>query len=99
MIKSKGIKIKKIVNFLMAIASKSFLYILIFLFLSLIAGAAIFYKYVFLIEKKVPEYTKNDVILEENSYLDVLKVWQDKKAIFEGLEIKENINPFRRLTK
>jgi len=98
MLKIGKIKTKKIKDFLKTfpqwLAERTFLSLLIFIFLALILGGLFFYKYSFLIEKKPIELKEKPSRFNEKSFENVLKICQEREKKFKETESKEYPNPF-----
>ncbi|MDI6591775.1 MAG: hypothetical protein QME61_02485 [Patescibacteria group bacterium] len=96
-------KLKKIRQFLIklpkTLAESTFLTILIFLFLALVFGGLIFYKYSFLVEKKKPEVFEKAIYFNEKAFQEVLNIWEEREKKFKQTELKEYPDLFRTLTE
>jgi hypothetical protein len=68
--KTITLKIKKII---WVLGLHAFSLLLLLVFISIILGGFIFYKYVFLAERKQPEATQNVIKFDYNAYKDVLE--------------------------
>lgn len=97
-----GIKFSKIKGFFKKLprilAEYSFLTVLSLIFLALILGGIIFYKYNVLIEKTQPEIFEKPLHFDEKTYQAVLRVWQERQKRFEETEIKIYPDLFRSST-
>lgn len=97
------IKIRKFKKFLknlpLAIAQHAFLACLLLFFSALIFGGLLFYKYSILVQKTKLEDLSWGFYLEEETYQQVLKVWQEQEQKFQEADSKEYPNPFIRLTE
>lgn len=95
------IKFKKIKDFLKnlphTLGARAFLTFLGLLFLSLIFGGFVFYKYSILIEKETPQIITPEELNQFNkkTYEEVVKIWQEKEKRFESSESKEYPDPFK----
>lgn len=93
------IKTKKIKDFLKKLprilGEKAFLTYLILLFLALIFGGIIFYKYGILVKKTKIQIPEKPLQFKEKTYQEVLKIWQEKEKRFKETDRKEYPNPFK----
>ncbi len=92
-------QIAKIKKLPWILAEHAFLTFLFFLFLVLILGGFIFYKYSILVEKKEPEILGKTFQFEEKTYQEILKEWQEREEKFEMASEKEYSNPFQEIKK
>lgn len=81
------------------LGEQAFLTFLALLFLALIFGGFLFYKYSILAEKAEPEIPEKPLEFQEKTYQEVLKIWQDRQKKFEETEFKIYPDPFKGLTK
>jgi len=99
MTKPPKLKTKKIKDFFKklprTLGEKALLTFLGFLFLALIFGGIIFYKYGILAQKAEPQITEKPFQFEEKTYEGVLKIWQEKEKRFEAADLKIYPNPFK----
>jgi len=101
-LKSRSIKInrkqlKKILNNLLLITVHHlFLGCLTFFLFALILGAILFYKYNILAQRTEREILGKPVLLKEDTYQEVLKVWQEQERRFEEADTKEYLDPFKK---
>jgi hypothetical protein len=99
MFKLKRIKLNKVKKILKklpkTLGEKAFLTFLGFLLISLIFGAAIFYRYSILIKKEKPEITEKHLRFREKTYQTILKEWQERNKKFSEIDLKEYPDPFR----
>jgi len=87
----RAIKIKKICFFF---GNHAFGLILSIIFIELILGGLIFYKYAFLAEKAEPEIGSNNFEFKENYYQEILKEWEQRDIKFQE-QFGQNIkSPF-----
>lgn len=84
-------KIKKIPWFL---GLNAFWIILFLIFIELVAGAFLFYKYAFLAVRYEPKIIDSDFKFKSNIYQSVLKEWQEKNQKFEEEKTEQYSNPF-----
>ena len=93
------IKIRKFKKFLenlpLTIAQHAFLACLLLFLLALIFGGLLFYKYSILAQKTNLEDLSWGFYLEEETYQQVLKVWQEQDRKFQEADFKEYPNPFK----
>lgn len=93
------IKIRKFKKFLrnlpLAIAKHAFLACLFLFFLALIFGGLLFYKYSILTQKTNLEDLSWGFSLEEETYQQVFKAWQEQDRKFQEADFKEYPNPFK----
>lgn len=82
-------------KFARALAEHAFLFFLALIFIGLIMGGFLFYRYSFLAEKAEPEITQEPVQFKENLYQKILEEWQVKEEKFEEAESKQYFNPFQ----
>lgn len=92
------IETKKIKEFIKRLpkmlAENSFLTFLAFFLIGLIFGCLVFYKYGILIQKAKPEAIEEPLKFDEETYQDILKIWQEKEKKFKEVDFKEYPNPF-----
>lgn len=75
-----------------------FLGCLAFFLLALIFGAILFYKYNILAQRAELEILANPILLKEDTYQEVLKVWQEYERKFEEADTKVYSDPFKKPT-
>jgi len=76
------------------LAEKSFLTSLLFIFLALILGGILYYRYDFLVSKSEPQPNEVSLKLQNEAYLSVLAEWQERLAKFEAADFKNWPDPF-----
>ena len=80
--KYSQIKLKKIketpLNVFRVAAEHLFLSSLILIFIALLLGAAVFYKYYILVQKIEPELEVSNVRFAEGVYQQITEEWQDR---------------------
>ncbi|MDP2967333.1 MAG: hypothetical protein Q8N87_02900 [bacterium] len=81
------------------LGEKAFLTFLFLLFISLILGGIIFYKYSILAEKAEPRIIEKPLQFKEKVYQKVLDEWEAREKRFKETELKEYPDPFRGLTE
>ena len=77
------------------LGENAFLTFLSLLFISLILGGIIFYKYSILAEKAEPPIIKKPLQFEEKIYQKILNEWEAREKRFKETELKEYPDPFR----
>jgi len=77
------------------LGENTFLTFLFLLFLSLILGGIVFYKYSILAEKEEPQIIKKPLQFEEKTYQKTLNEWEVRGRRFEETELKEYPDLFR----
>lgn len=80
-----------------ALAEWAFLAFLISVFIALIFGLFLFYKYSVLAQKAEPEVEVKPVQFKEVLYQKILAEWQARTERFEAAELKEYPDPFRQI--
>jgi len=94
-IKEKINKLKKSLSKVpLIIAAHAFWACLILFILCLAIGADLFYKYSILAQRAEPESLEQVVFFKENTYQQVLKIWQEREKRFQETDFKEYSNPF-----
>ena len=92
-------QIKKILNnLLLGAVRRPFLGCLAFFLLALILGAILFYKYNILAQRAEFEIFEKPISLKEDTYQEVLKVWQENEKRFEEADTKEYLDSFKKPT-
>lgn len=95
----KQIKLSKIKEFFgklpRILGERAFLTSLLFIFLALILGGIIFYKYSILAQKVEPQIIEKPLQFKENLYQKVLEKWENRQKKFEETELREYPNPFQ----
>lgn len=76
------------------LGERAFIFFLILLFLALIFGGLVFYKYSILAQKAEPEIFEKPLKFKEETYQEVLKTWKERQKIFEETELKTYPDPF-----
>ena len=84
-------KIKKIPWIL---GRNAFLFILIFILLSIILGQFLFYEYVFLVKIEEPKMSDITAKFQESIYRAVLRELDARESVFENPPQKNYPNPF-----
>ena len=77
------------------LGENAFLTFLFLLFISLILGGIIFYKYSILAEKAEPRIIEKPLQFEEKIYRKILNEWDAREKRFKETELKEYPGPFR----
>ena len=78
------------------LGERAFMSFMVFLFLALFAGGAIFYYYSFLVVTKEPVIATNTIELDENLYQNFLDNYTQRKEKFIEADFKTYSNPFYR---
>jgi len=95
-------KLKKIKLFFKklpkTLAENSFFTVLGLLFLSFALGLFVFYKYSFLADKQKLEITEKPLEFEQETYVTVLKKWEERDENFSGIDAKIYSNPFKKVS-
>jgi len=79
------------------IAERAFFACLFLFVLALIFGGLSFYKYNILAQKIGFEALNQSLLLKEETYQEVLTVWQEQEKRFSEADSKEYPNPFEEL--
>jgi len=99
MIFPSQLKPNKIKEFLLKIctlaAERLFLSSLVLMFISLLFGLAIFYKYNILPQKLEPELETEVIKFQEDIYQKILETWESRGEKFEEARTKEYTDPFK----
>jgi hypothetical protein len=61
-------------------------------------GTILFYKYVFLAEKKGEKNVSSFLSIKQEVYQGVLEFWQEQEQRFKNIDSKEYIDPFKKPT-
>lgn len=77
------------------LAENAFLTFLVLIFLVLIIGGVVFYKYSILVEEIKPEVLEKPLPFDEKSFQGILQIWQERQKTFEETDFKETFNPFK----
>lgn len=77
------------------LAEKSFLSFLFLFMISLIFGVIVFYRHESSIKKASPKILEKTLQIEEKSYQEVLRVWEEKKERLNEIDSREYSNLFR----
>ena len=77
------------------LAEHAFLIFLVLVFISLIFGGFLFYKYSFLIDKNEPKIDIAVVRLNEGLCQKVVAQWQDRQGRFDGASEKSYPDSFK----
>jgi len=89
-------RVKKILKKLpRVLGEQAFLTFLVSLLLSLVFSGFIFYKYSVLVERKEPEIFEKPLKFKEETFKEILKIWEERQRNFEEAEFKEYPDPFR----
>lgn len=75
------------------LAEKAFLTFLGLLFIALISGAIIYYRYNTLVETAEIQITKEPLQFEDKTYQKILKIWQERERKFKEADLKEYPSP------
>ena len=93
-------KVKKVFGKLPRIlGERAFLVSLILIFLALILGGFIFYKYNILAQKTEPQIIEKPFQFKESLYQKILEEWQGHQRKFDEAELKEYPDLFQGLTQ
>lgn len=99
MIYLRSIKLGKIKDYFLDIlswlAEHLFLTFLILIFISLLFGSAVFYKYYFLPKKIEPALSQEAIKFQENVYSRIIQEWQSRGERFEAAKTKKYPDPFK----
>lgn len=82
------------IKLLKVLANYTFLTFLVLLFLSLIFGTILWYKYKSLAQKEKLEVQIMPLQLKEDVFERVLKAWEERERRFKESEFKEYPSPF-----
>lgn len=85
-------KLKTLPTFL---AENAFFTCLALISASLIFGGLLFYKYGFLVERRTPEISQKEPLIEEAAFQEILRIWQERQERFDQAATKEYNDPFR----
>ena len=92
-------KLEKVKNFfgkfLHILARRAFLTCLIFIFLALVFGGIMYYKYDFLVQKFQPQPTAAGAEFKEKVFEKVLIILEERQVKFEGANQKIYQNIFK----
>jgi len=77
------------------LAEKAFGFSILFIFLSLILGGLIFYKYSILTQKTEIDVAEETFKFQERAYQEILKIWQEREEKFNAVDSKQYSNPFQ----
>ncbi len=78
-----------------ALGKHAFLTTLTLIFVLLILGSFVFYKYSFLVERKTPEVSKGVLQFEEGVYQEVIEKWEEEGKKLEESSHNEYSDLFR----
>ena len=98
----KSEKLKKIfkANFFRKAAIKAAYHPLfssfLFLFIALLIGGFLFYRYVLLAQRMDFKDISPEPLLKEDVYNEVFKAWQEQEENFKAADAKEYPNPFKK---
>ena len=87
-IKTKKLK-ESLKKLLWVLAEKAFLTYLALLFIALIFGAIIYYQYSAMVEKAEIEIIKEPLQFQQKTYLNILKIWQEREKKLKEAGLKE----------
>ena len=76
-------------------AEHLFLTSLVLIFVSLLFGAAVFYKYYVRAQEVEPELGKEITEFKESTYQKIIAEWQDRGERFEAAKTKAYPDPFK----
>lgn len=79
------------------LGENAFLTSLEFIFISLILGTLLFYKYSILPERKEPRVLEKSLLFDEKNFQEFLKTWQERQKKLEEVESKTYFHPFRKI--
>lgn len=82
-------------NILRSAAEHLFLTFLVLVFVSLLIGSAVFYKYYVLPQRIEPESSREVIKFQEDIYKKILQEWQDRGERFEASKTEEYPDPFK----
>jgi len=95
-------KLKKIKLFFKkfprVLGENSFLTFLGLLFVSLVLGIFVFYKFSFLVSKEKPEITEESLQFQEKTYQAVLDEWQKRDKRLLEINLKLYPDPFVKIS-
>ena len=92
----KTVEIKNFLKKLPRTLGKNvFIFFLVIVFLELILGGFLFYKYSILAEKTKIEIIEETIQFEEEIFQGVLDEWIEQRKSFNETEIKKYPNPFQ----
>lgn len=78
------------------IGTHIFLTVLFLIFIDLILGLFLFYKYVYVAQNQDLEIISNQtILLDEKKYQLVLDEWEKREETFDNKEIQNIISPFK----
>lgn len=87
---------KKLEKMPWMMAERAFLTCLAFLFLALILGGIVFYKYGISAQKADTDILQRPVQFNKRVFQDVLYIWKEREESFQGTDLKEYSNPFQK---
>jgi len=93
-IKTKKIK-NKLGKMILFIARHDFLICLFLIFLSLVFGFFLIYRYAILEQKVKPEVSVQNFQIKMDTYQEILDIWQKQEKISNEANSKEYSNPFK----
>jgi cell division protein FtsL len=80
------------------LAERFFLTFLILIFIALILGGLVFYKYSILVEQKKVEISEKQISFKEKEFQEILKIWEDNQKRLEEAGLKTHPDLFRTST-
>lgn len=80
------------------IARRAFLICLVIFLLSLIIGAAVFYRYYVVTQRAELGSLEEIYFLDKKAYQDILDTWQDYERISQEADSKKYLSPFLKTT-
>jgi len=88
------LKIKRVRNIFKKIALHTLFTSLFFIFLALIFGVFLYFKYIVQLEEKEPEIILKQPEFSEETYKEVIDLWQNREKILEEIDLRDYPNPF-----
>lgn len=82
------------INFLKNIATHFLISAILLFLISLILGAFLFYRYVFLVKKIKPIVVEKNFLLKEDVYKEVINILNNREQIIKEIDFKQYSNPF-----
>lgn len=90
----KRTEFKKIENLLKIPAQKPLVIFLILFSLAVILGSLIYYQKISLARKKMTETRLKPTEIDEKTYEEILKIWQEKEKKFQEADFRKYPDPF-----
>jgi len=72
----------------------AFFTFLSFVFIAVIIGGFMFYKYSIAVKKRTPEVKKAPIYFNEELYKENIKIWEEREEKFKKTDFKVYLNPF-----